>query len=53
MAVLISEKRFDTWDKVDDFSVERPMKVRIVHNPHASVPLPREVFNAADDEQVN
>uniref|UniRef100_A0A7C1IX73 Uncharacterized protein n=1 Tax=Ammonifex degensii TaxID=42838 RepID=A0A7C1IX73_9THEO len=28
----------------DDFTEERPMRVRVLHNPFANVPLPREVF---------
>lgn len=50
---LIAGERFDTFEAVDDFSVERPMKMRIVYNPDALVPLPRDVFNGPDDEHLN
>ena len=49
---VIAGKRFDTLDEVDDFTVERPMKVRIIRNPVATVPLPSEVFSDAMDEIV-
>lgn len=46
-------ERFDTIDNIDDFTVERPMRVRIIYNPSATVPLPREVFNTPDDKPLN
>jgi hypothetical protein len=49
---VIAGERFDTFEKADDFTVERPMKVRIVRNPAATVPLPTEVFNEAVDEKI-
>ena len=36
----------------DDFAYERPMCVRVLHNPDATVPLPRTIFAAAEDEQL-
>lgn len=49
---IIPTVRYDDFDgKVDDFSIERPMKVRIVRNPFATAPLPVDVFNGADDEE--
>ena len=50
---LIHVERFDTFEKDDDFSVERKMKVRIAYNPDADVPLPRNVFNDPADEHLN
>ena len=50
---LLPAERFDTFDKADDFSIERKMRVRILHNRDAGVPLPRDVFNDADDEHLN
>lgn len=49
---IIPVERFD-FDGEDDFSVERKMKVRILHNPDAAVPLPRDVFNGPDDQHLN
>ena len=46
-------ERFDTFDKDDDFSVERKMKVRIVLNPDAFLSLPRDVFADPHDEPLN
>ena len=53
VAALIAGERFDTFDKIDDFSIERKMKVRILYNPDAAVPLPRDVFSDPDDEHLN
>lgn len=53
VAALIAGERFDTFDKTDDFSIERKMKVRILYNPDAAVPLPRDVFSDPDDENLN
>ena len=53
VAALIAGERFDTFDKTDDFSIERKMKVRILYNPDAAVPLPRDVFSDPDDEHLN
>jgi hypothetical protein len=53
VAVLIPVTRFDTLSQDDDFSVERPMKIRIVYNDGATVPFPRDVFNSSDDEHMN
>ncbi len=39
-------------DARDEFSVERPMRARVVHNPYATVPLPRSIFASPDDEQL-
>jgi hypothetical protein len=50
VAVLIPVHRFDTWEKSDDYTVERTMKVRLLHNPYAIVPLPASVFSDAVDE---
>ena len=53
VVALVAGERFDTFDKVDDFSVERKMKVRVLYNQDAAVPLPRAVFNDPDDEHLN
>jgi hypothetical protein len=53
VAVLIPVQRFDTWEKADNFIVERKMKVRLLHNPYARVPLPTSVFSDAVDEILN
>jgi hypothetical protein len=53
VVALVAGERFDTFDKVDDFSVERKMKVRVLYNPDVAVPLPRDVFNDPDDEHLN
>lgn len=52
-AALIAGERFDTFDQTDDFSIERKMKVRVLYNPDAAVPLPRDVFRDPDDEHLN
>jgi hypothetical protein len=39
-------------DSIDDFTEERPMRARVVHNPFASVPLPTSIFASPDDEQL-
>jgi len=49
---IISGERFDTFEKADDFTVERPMKVRIIRSPFATVPLPPELFSDASDEEI-
>jgi hypothetical protein len=36
----------------DDFADERPMRARVLHNPYATVPLPRSVFAHPADEQL-
>ncbi len=46
-------ERFDSLESADDFSVERGMKVRIMFNEDAVVPLPRKVFSAPKDEHLN
>lgn len=53
VAALVAGERFDTFDRIDDFSVERKMKVRVLYNPDAAVPFPRDVFNDPDDEHLN
>jgi len=53
IAALAPVGRFDTFERDDDFSVERKMKVRIVYNPDALVPFPPDVFNEPEDEQLN
>ena len=53
IAALVPVERFDTFERDDDFSVERKMKVRIVYNPDAFVPFPPNVFNEPEDEQLN
>jgi len=53
VAALIAGERFDTFDATDDFSIERKMKVRVLYHSDAAVPVPREVFNDPDDEQLN
>jgi hypothetical protein len=39
-------------DDPDDFSVERPMRVHVIHNPNATHPLPLWVFSLTDDRQI-
>lgn len=36
----------------DDFSVERPMYVRVIHNPFATVQLPLPVFAGVKDGHI-
>jgi hypothetical protein len=51
---IIPTVRYDNFDgTVDDFSVERPMKVRIMRNRFATVPLPGDVFSDPDDEDYS
>lgn len=38
------------YGDADPMTEERPMYLRIVHNPFASVPLPRAMFDCSDDE---
>jgi hypothetical protein len=52
VAALVAAERFDTFEKVDDFSVERKMKVRVLYNPNAIVPFPSDVFNDPRDEHL-
>lgn len=35
----------------DDFTDERPMRARVLHNPHAAVPLARSIFDQPEDDQ--
>jgi hypothetical protein len=35
----------------DPMTQERPMRLRMVHNPFADVPFPIEIFNNGDDER--
>ena len=53
VAVLEPVERFDTFEKVDDFSVPRPMKVRIVYNDDPIVRFPRDVFGEPQDEHLD
>lgn len=39
-----------TRDIDDPMISERPMYLRLLHNPHAGLPLPREIFDYPDDE---
>lgn len=39
-------------DARDDFTVERRMRARVLHNPYATIPLPRSIFAGPDDEQL-
>lgn len=50
---VIPTRRFDDFDKIDDFTQERPMKARILRSPFAAIPLPQEVFSSPEDEQLN
>jgi DUF2934 family protein len=53
VAVNIPTRRFDTFDgTVDDFTVPRPMRVHVIHNPDATHPLPLWVFSEPDDKQI-
>lgn len=36
----------------DDFTVERPMRARVLHNPHATTGLQRSIFARSGDEQL-
>lgn len=36
----------------DDFTQERTMRARVLHNPHASVSLPRSIFARPEDDQL-
>lgn len=53
VAALVPVERFDTFERDDDFSIDRKMKVRIVYNPDALVPFPQDVFNEPEDLQFN
>ncbi len=46
----IATERFDTMEERDPMTVERRMRLRVMHNPFAVVPLPREMFSAPEDE---
>ena len=48
VAAVFPESR----DIDDDFSTERPMYTRVVHNPFAAVPLPRSVFGSEKDKHI-
>lgn len=37
---------------IEQVDLERPMRLRILHNPYASVPLPLDVFNDPEDEHI-
>ncbi|MEE8076841.1 MAG: hypothetical protein V3T60_14595 [Candidatus Binatia bacterium] len=37
---------------VEPVEQERPMRLRILHNPYASVPLPSDVFSDPEDEHI-
>jgi hypothetical protein len=53
VAVNIPTRRFDDFDgTVDDFTVARPMRVHVIHNPDATHPLPLWVFSEAHDKQI-
>jgi hypothetical protein len=52
VAALVAGERFDTFDKIDHFSVERKMKVRVLYSPDAEVPVPRHVFSDPRDEHL-
>ena len=49
VVVVLPCQRFDTIERDDDFTIERPMKVRIIRNEDATHPLSAAVFNGADD----
>gem|GEM_PF-6682788 len=53
-AVLVNEPeyRLDNFETDDDFTIERPMRVRIIHHPCAVIPLPFSVFQGAGDQHV-
>lgn len=51
IAVNIAKVRFDDIGYVDDMTMERPMKLIIVHNPFTNCTLPKDVFTDEDDEQ--
>ena len=50
--VNVPEQRFDTLVAADDFSISRPMRVHVIHNPETLNPLPRWVFNGPKDKQI-
>lgn len=53
-AVLVNEPeyRFDSSNAGDDFTIERPMRVRVIHHPFALMPFPFSVFQGPDDEHI-
>lgn len=53
-AVLVNEPacRLDTLDAEDNFTIERPMRVRVIHHPGAKVPLELSAFQVAGDEHI-
>jgi hypothetical protein len=53
VVVNVPTERFDAFDgTVDDFTVPRPMRVHVIHNPDAANPLPLWVFSEPDDKQI-
>ncbi len=53
VAVNIPTRRFDDFDgTVDDFTMPRPMRVHVIHNPDATHPLPLWVFSEPHDKQI-
>jgi hypothetical protein len=52
-AVLVNEPATAYLADYGDepFTIERPMRIRAVHHPHAATPLPLSVFAGNDDEQ--
>ena len=49
---MVDDERFDTFDAVDDFTISRPMRVHVIHNPDAINPLPLWVFSEDVDKQI-
>ena len=53
-AVLVNEPgcRFDNFKTEDDFTIERPMRARIIHHPGAAIPLAFSAFQTTVDEHI-
>jgi hypothetical protein len=49
VAVNLPKRGFEYIDRLEQ---ERPMRVRVLHNPYAQVPLPLSVFSDQEDEHI-
>lgn len=49
VAVNLPKRGFEYIDRLEQ---ERPMRLRILHNPYAQVPLPLSVFSDPEDENI-
>jgi hypothetical protein len=52
VAVNIPSERYNDVDAPDDMSRERPMNLRVLHNPYATCPLPVRIFSDDNDEHI-